>query len=208
MKKQKPWLDIPESRFKRPEILADPPILRQLFYINPRTILGDSWWQAERKLAIAANNECCWACGIHPRTEGRYRKYLECHERYEQEVYWGGKPNHSYVRVTLKEVVALCNACHSFIHRGRLEFLGHKRKYHSVFNRGRRILKRERVPLTYEHPKIRIIPFVFLEIEGKKYNIDFPRGFDEVGICRICDNMGAIFGGLCYNDSKLTNKKG
>lgn len=86
-----------------PNILLAPPIPLPLHTVNPRNIKGEEWWDGVRHKAYEYNEGCCWCCGIHG-------ERLEAHEIYEidEEIYC----------MTLKAVVALCNMCHSFIHRG------------------------------------------------------------------------------------------
>jgi hypothetical protein len=106
-----PGLNKVICKFKRPELIRAPQIPMPMSGVNPRTIMGQSWWDKKRKAAYAKNNFHCWACGV-PSKSARYRPYLEAHERYDID----------YLKGTLRllEVVALCHACHNFIHIGRL----------------------------------------------------------------------------------------
>lgn len=94
-------------KFLRPELLTHPNIPKPVHGVNPRTLKGKAWWDETRREAYARNNGCCWACG----TWGR----LEAHESYDIFYYAG--------IIVLREVVALCEDCHSFIHSGRLRML-------------------------------------------------------------------------------------
>lgn len=94
----------------RPELLLHPLIPPPLHGIAPRVILGQQWWDEQRKIAYAKHDHKCHACGIEGKATKK--KYLEAHEAYDIDY-------ENFV-VTLKEVVALCPYCHKFIHVGRL----------------------------------------------------------------------------------------
>ena len=95
----------------RPDLLCCPNVPKPLHGINPRTILGVKWWDYKRREAYHKANYCCCACGVS-KQEADYKQWLEGHEYYDLD----------YVNGTavLKEIVALCYSCHSFIHSGRL----------------------------------------------------------------------------------------
>lgn len=97
--------------FTRPELLLHPNIPKPLHGLNPRSILGKKWWDEKRKEAYAIHNDHCWACGIH-KSKQLYKTWLEGHESYDIDYNTG--------KVVLKEIVALCHACHQFIHNGYL----------------------------------------------------------------------------------------
>lgn len=97
--------------FTRPALLQHPNIPKGLAGINPRTMLGQEWWDVERRLAYERNNYCCWACGIHG-TQDPFEPRLEAHEAYDFD--------YSSKKATFTETVALCHSCHNFIHCGRL----------------------------------------------------------------------------------------
>jgi len=99
------------SNFWRPELLASPNIPKPLHGVNPRTILGKTWWDYERQTAYAKHDYRCWACGV-PKQNADYYQWLEAHEDYNI--------NYEIGKIELKEIVALCHSCHSFIHNGRL----------------------------------------------------------------------------------------
>lgn len=103
----------------RPELLRHPLIPQPLHGINPRNILGDKWWNEQRKLAYEKTSFLCAACGTHKDDKScscgkhfAYKSYLEAHEAYKIDY-----KNHN---LELLEVVALCHSCHNFIHCGRL----------------------------------------------------------------------------------------
>jgi len=104
-KKQKP-------KFIRPELLLHPNIPKPLHHVNPRSILGKTWWYEQKQKAYKENNYCCWACGVH-KSEAKYHEWLEAHEHYDI--------NYETGCVKLKEIVALCHSCHNSIHDGRME---------------------------------------------------------------------------------------
>jgi hypothetical protein len=96
---------------QRPEILQHPRLPMPLHGLNPRTIRGNEWWDQQRRAAYAANQYCCFACGV-PAAQAKYESRLEAHEAYHID-YRGH-------RAEMIEIVALCHACHNFIHNGRL----------------------------------------------------------------------------------------
>jgi hypothetical protein len=95
-----------------PELLLHPQIPRAMKGLNPRTVLGNEWWQSERRKAIAKTEGHCAACGVHKMNAEKYQ-WLECHEQYD----YVGK------QLIYKDCVPLCHYCHAFIHRGRLKKL-------------------------------------------------------------------------------------
>jgi len=127
----------------RPDLLLHPNIPMPLHGLNPRTLKGREWWDAKRQAAYAKNNYCCWACGVH-KSEALYRHVLEAHEDYVID-YANG-------RMTIKEIVALCPACHGYIHSGRLEamYLNGEigvTKFVEILRRGTEILIDNDLPL-------------------------------------------------------------
>jgi hypothetical protein len=122
----------------RPEILLHPNVPKPLHGLNPRSLLGQEWWDRERRKAYAANNYCCWACGVH-KSEAKYHQWLEAHECYQY--------NYTTGTATMIEVVALCHSCHNFIHRGKLSMdlqAGRitEEKYDDILEHGEQVLKR------------------------------------------------------------------
>lgn len=121
----------------RPELLLHPNIPKPLHTIAPRTVLGDQWWQAERKAAYRKSLYHCQACGVW-KHQAKFHRWLEAHETYDIDYAKG--------RMTYVETVALCNACHNYIHSGRLEMLlntgkiTHQR-YVAVIQHGDEVLK-------------------------------------------------------------------
>lgn len=95
----------------RPELLLHPNVPKPLHGMSPRELLGAEWWDKVRQEAYKKANYCCQACGIH-KSEAKYHQWLEAHETYIYD-YANGV-------ATVSEIVALCHACHNYIHNGRL----------------------------------------------------------------------------------------
>jgi len=104
---EKPWK--PSAK-----LLLHPPLPPPLHGTNPRTILGQKWWDVERRKAYAKHGYRCWACGVN-KEEQIGRQVLDAHEDY---VF-----NYECHRITLREIVALCVTCHAFIHCNRMNSL-------------------------------------------------------------------------------------
>ena len=107
----------PEKEIKlRPELLTHPNIPKPLHGLNPRTLMGKKWWDIERRKSYAVNNYHCHSCGsFHPYEEARQRfeeLKLHAHECYDID--------YENCTIKLKEIVALCECCHNYIHSGRL----------------------------------------------------------------------------------------
>jgi len=100
-----------KPKFKRPDILLHPQIPKPLHGLNPRNLLGQDWWDIQRKKAYAENNYCCWACGIH-KNDAKYFQHLEAHECYLYD--------YDNCSAEMIEVTALCHSCHSYIHDGKM----------------------------------------------------------------------------------------
>jgi len=98
-------------KFRRPWLLRSPPVPLPMTGVNPRTLMGESWWDKRRREAYKANNWHCWACGVHV-SGAAFHEWLEAHESYDIDYARG--------EMKLKEIVALCHCCHQFIHIARL----------------------------------------------------------------------------------------
>ena len=121
----------------RPEILLHPNIPKPLHGVNPRSIMGQEWWDVQRRIAYASTEYHCAACGVH-KSEAEYHQWLEAHELYEFDYPKG--------RLTMIEIVPLCHACHNFIHSGRMTALVDKgemeeSKRKAILKRGNNIFK-------------------------------------------------------------------
>lgn len=121
-------------RVVEPKILLHKPIPYELYYINPRTLLGQEWWDKTRKEVYRSNNWCCQACGDCEHLP------LDAHEMFEYDeipdytVDWDRRGEVLTARLT--RIVPLCKKCHQFIH-----WLGlSPRTVTSVLNRGVKIL--------------------------------------------------------------------
>lgn len=100
---------------RKPELLLLPNIPQPLHGVNPRTVLGTTWWNKERRRAYASTNYHCEACGIHKNDSPGTRKILDGHEVYDTRYETGEL---IYIRTT-----PLCVWCHKYIHDGRLQWL-------------------------------------------------------------------------------------
>lgn len=101
-----------------PEILLHPGVPKPLHGLAPRVVLGKAWWDKERAEAYKLHDYHCFACGCH-QDEAIFREgMLEAHEFYTID--------YKAKRVTYHEAVALCHACHGYIHSGRLTAMAEK----------------------------------------------------------------------------------
>lgn len=96
-----------KPKFRRPELLLHREIPYSLIGVNPRSLMEQDRWDVVRREVYAQNNYCCFACGTH-KLDAEYKNWLEAHETYEYD--------EDTCIATLKEIVALCHSCHSFIH--------------------------------------------------------------------------------------------
>jgi hypothetical protein len=103
----------------QPEILSHPNIPKPLHGINPRTIMGQKWWDKTRKEVYASTDYHCIACGVH-KDDAKGKKWLEAHE------YWD--VDYKKGTATVSKIVPLCHYCHNFIHTGRLSMIIDKEK--------------------------------------------------------------------------------
>ena len=154
--------------------------------------MGKSRWDEVRRRAYERNNDCCWACGVH-RSRAPFHKWLEAHELYDI--------NYKKGRMKLREIVALCHACHSYIHRRRLEILISKRKaqpkkLERVLFHGRSLLRgvkpwynEDKVRIQMAKSKVKWHKWHLLS-EGKKYyskfntKLDWERYYSRVDVRR------------------------
>lgn len=122
--------------FTRPDLLMQPQLVKPLHGLAPRTIMGQAWWNKTRQKCYAVNEYHCFACGIH-KSNAKFHQWLEAHESYEIDF--------EKRQYRLIEIVALCHACHNFIHAGRLQAMYDKGaiseyKYREVHQWGNDIL--------------------------------------------------------------------
>ena len=102
------------------ELLNCPRCPKPLHGQNPRTIMGQKNWDITRREAYAKFGYKCMACGIHRDDEHIiWKNQLHAHEVYDID--------YENCKVVLKNIVALCECCHAFIHDGRS---------HSLFDNG------------------------------------------------------------------------
>ena len=108
-----------ETKFPDAKLLLHPTIPPPLHGINPRTILGQKWWDEQRKDAYEKYDFHCHACGIHRDDSFGISGRLDAHERYEFDF--------TACVIRLDGIVALCTICHAYIHRNRM---------HALFDKG------------------------------------------------------------------------
>lgn len=122
----------------RPEILLGHNIPKPLHGVAPRVVLGQNWWNKERRASYKSSNYHCIACGVH-KSKAKYHQWLEGHELYEIDYAKG--------RMKYLETVPLCHFCHNYIHDGRLLDLLKKRqihhaKYVAILKHGDQVLRK------------------------------------------------------------------
>lgn len=120
-----------------PAILLCPNIPKPMHNVAPRIVLGQNWWDRERRAAYASTNYHCQACSVH-KYDAAYHKWLEAHELYDIDYQKGTM---RYLRA-----VPLCHFCHNYIHDGRLKALLdrkelHHHKYAAILKHGERVLR-------------------------------------------------------------------
>lgn len=94
-----------------PKILLHPNIPKPLHGLNPRSIMGQEWWDVERRKAYASTDFHCLACGVE-KHNAIIHSWLEAHEYYSF--------NYSIGRIKIEKIIPLCHACHCSIHNGKL----------------------------------------------------------------------------------------
>jgi len=107
---------------QRPELLSSTHIPKPLHGLNPRTLLGKTWWDKKRQEVYASTGFHCACCGV-AKLEAKKHKWLEAHEIVTV--------NYSTGICEIKEIVPLCHYCHMFIHSGFLFTTMGKRNGHS-----------------------------------------------------------------------------
>lgn len=149
-----------------PKILLHPNIPKPLHLVNPRNILGSSWWNEVREKAYAEKGYHCHACGIHKAET--VKGWLEAHECYNIDYAEG--------RMTISRIVSLCSDCHAYIHSGRLKALLDagkitQRKHDFIIDRGNDILRRAGCRKFHIDPPRFMAAWLdwYLLLEGKKY---------------------------------------
>lgn len=125
----------------RPELLLHPTIPIPLWDITPKTVLGNAWFQSERRKVFMQSGQRCDACAIS-KEKAEYHKWLEGHECYDI--------NYSAGTSTFTEIVGLCHSCHNYIHQGRMRSLAKQgwfseSKLQNVLHHGRNVLALARI---------------------------------------------------------------
>lgn len=118
-------------------LLCHPQVPKPLHVVNPRTIWGNAWWNMAREKAYARANYKCEACGVE-KAKAKFHPWLEAHEVYDID-YKNG-------RATYKYLVALCHACHNYIHQGRARMTKSAHDYDMIMSHGDFILQGKRLP--------------------------------------------------------------
>ena len=126
----------------RPEILLHPNIPKPLHSLSPRTLLGKTWWDNERKKAYSKHDYHCMACGIYAPWNNvkevfETEQKLHAHEAYDI--------NYGERTAELVEIVAICPTCHNYIHSGRTQAMYDKGIYDEedcwyIFTHGNSVL--------------------------------------------------------------------
>ena len=163
------------KKFPRPELLLHPNIPKPLHGTNPRTILGQKWWNKVRQIAYRQNDYHCWGCGIH-KSLAKYHKWLEAHEVYDIDYATG--------KIELKEICALCHSCHNYIHDYRMQkmvlngIVGCE-KYVAILTHGERIINQylsslNQKTVTWKQPFEETFPFQDVFPDWKIPNLPKP----------------------------------
>lgn len=135
--KNTPKIQPPEGFETCPKYLLQPQIPKPLHGVNPRSILGSSWWNKTRKAAYGSTNYHCKTCGVS-RLNAKSFQRVEGHEVYNFDYQKG--------QLTYLETIPLCHYCHNYIHQGRLHGLMKQGKvnathYVAVIKHGDRVVK-------------------------------------------------------------------
>jgi hypothetical protein len=102
----------------RPELLLETFIPIELLSVKPSNILGNRWWEENRKLTYERHDRHCVVCGEHhPELRG-----LHCHEVYTVD-YGRNALQFDLDRLT-HHLNPLCFWCHMFAHANRNAYLG------------------------------------------------------------------------------------
>jgi hypothetical protein len=155
-----------QIKWKRePEILLHPNVPKPLHGLAPRVILGEAWWNKERRKAYESTNFHCIACGIHK--FDTKMGWLEGHEFY--------RINYRKGTVTYIRTVPLCTECHQYIHSGRLQMLVEsgqmtKKEYEEIIKRGVKVLEEAGIEIAppYDGPVADWKEWVLI-VNGKSY---------------------------------------
>ncbi len=113
-----------------PELLEQPLIPPPLHGLNPRTIMGKTAWDEERRRVYRKYGFTCAACGVNGRDAFPLTR-LEAHERF--------RVDHPARTMELIGMEPVCPACHAFVHGGLLEIRLHSGQVSRAL--GRRILE-------------------------------------------------------------------
>lgn len=126
------------NQFPNPSLLLHPNIPKPLHGVNPRTIKGNAWWDQQKNLSKLKYGNRCYACEVS-KYDALFHQWLEAHEHYEVDYDKG--------RMRILDIVALCHACHNFIHNGRLIVMAKRgeegrtvEQAYSILHRGFKIL--------------------------------------------------------------------
>jgi len=159
-----------------PSILLHPTIPKQLHTVNPRTILGQKWWNEQRQKVYEEKDYHCHACSVH-KTQAKFKPWLEAHEFYTID--------YSIGEVSFDKIVALCHSCHNYIHINRLTLLLesgkiNKYKYDYITRRGQLLLAQAGLAHRPNYPDTSHLGWGdwHMIVEGKKYFSPFK---DEAG---------------------------
>ncbi len=122
-------------------ILCHPNIPKPLHGTAPRVVKKSprAWWLNQKRGALAKADNHCMACGIHKDLVPYRPGVLEAHEQYSID--------YSRGHMTYVGCVAICNACHIFIHSGRLTAMYQKntvsrRYFRDIMTRGFDVLRK------------------------------------------------------------------